>query len=63
MFWVLFFIGIKSFAEPPILEPIAVFESMDECFKAREAVVEKIGKPIINYQVVCVAHDATDQAI
>ena len=30
---------------------------MVECFDAREQLVQKVGKPIINYQAICVAYD------
>lgn len=30
------------------------YTSMDKCFEDRDIVVERIGRPIINYQVVCV---------
>lgn len=35
------------------------FSSMDECFMAREVVVQEIGRPIINYQAICVPEDNT----
>jgi len=31
------------------------FREMNECFKARERVVKEIGKPIIDYQAICIA--------
>ena len=33
---------------------IATFPTMNECFEERELVVEDIGRPIVNYQVICV---------
>ena len=33
------------------------YDSMVECFEVRDEIVERIGRPIINYQVVCVAND------
>jgi len=35
---------------------IAIFDKMDECFHAREKIVEMTGRPVINYQAICVAH-------
>lgn len=34
--------------------PVAPFSTMDECFDAREQLVEDIGRPIVNYQAVCI---------
>lgn len=36
---------------------VGEYKGMDECFKAREDVVEIIGRPVINYQVICIAKD------
>lgn len=33
---------------------IGEYSSMDGCFEARDTVIERIGRPIINYQAVCV---------
>ena len=33
------------------------YNNMTSCFKARELVVEKQGKPIVNYQAICVPYD------
>lgn len=30
------------------------FKTMDSCFETRDMLVEKMGRPIVNYQVVCV---------
>jgi hypothetical protein len=30
------------------------YETMNECFDAREKLVLELGKPIVNYQAVCV---------
>jgi hypothetical protein len=32
------------------------YNSMEECFEARELLVENVGRPIINYQAVCVSY-------
>ena len=34
---------------------LGIYNSMNACFDAREAIVEIQGRPIIGYQVVCVA--------
>ena len=31
--------------------------NIDDCFGAREETVKKLGRPLINYQVICVAKD------
>lgn len=33
---------------------LGVYNTMEECFDAREAVVELVGRPIQNYQAVCI---------
>ena len=33
---------------------MGVHDKMDACFRHRDAVVEQVGRPIINYQAVCV---------
>lgn len=30
------------------------FQTMNQCFEARELIVKNIGRPIVNYQAVCV---------
>jgi hypothetical protein len=30
---------------------------MDECFDARDRLVEVIGRPIVNYQAICVIQE------
>ena len=34
-----------------------VYARTDDCYDAREAVVRKLGRPIVNYQAVCVRID------
>jgi len=38
-----------------MLAEVGTYDSMDACFNDRDMVIEKIGRPIINYQAVCVA--------
>ena len=35
------------------LAQVANFETMDQCFTERDEIVELMGRPIINYQVIC----------
>ena len=35
------------------LAQVANFETMDQCFTERDEIVELMGRPIINYQVLC----------
>jgi len=30
------------------------YATMDQCFDRRDQIVESIGRPIVNYQVVCI---------
>lgn len=30
------------------------FETLSECFEGRELLVESVGRPIVNYQAICV---------
>jgi hypothetical protein len=52
MIYILFLIQLSGtqFAT----QQIANFGTMDECFDAREQLVEDIGRPIVNYQAVCI---------
>ena len=36
------------------LTDVDQFETLSECFEERELLVESIGRPIVNYQVICV---------
>jgi len=57
MIYILVLIGVlNSTAE---VQTLGTFTTMDQCFDAREKVVESIGRPIINYQAVCVLHKHT----
>lgn len=51
MKYVLILITLNS--GTPDLAKVNDFQSMEECFDAREVVVEGIGRPIINYQALC----------
>lgn len=34
-----------------------VYKSMYECFEARDTLVEEAGRPIVNYQAICILRD------
>lgn len=53
MKWVLIFIGIAG--NDIIVSDVATFERMDLCFEERDHIIETLGRPIVNYQAVCVA--------
>jgi len=55
MKWVLVYIVLTAdFAKLAIY---GTYYTMPECFDAREQLVESVGKPIINYQVICIPKD------
>ena len=58
MQWIL--IGLLVQASQIYVKPIALHESMADCMTHREVVVEQIGRPIVNYQVVCIQTDRID---
>ena len=51
-FHVLVFISLFKFNISA--EPLGVYEKLDRCFEEREKVVESIGRPIVNYQALCI---------
>jgi len=53
MIYILFLIQLSGtqFAT----QQIANFGTMDECFDARELLVQEIGRPVVNYQAICIA--------
>ena len=53
MKWVLIFVGIAG--NDIIVSDIGTFDRMDQCFEERDQIIETMGRPIINYQAVCVA--------
>ena len=52
MIYILFLIQLTGTSYT--VTPVAPFSTMDECFLAREQLVEDLGRPIVNYQAVCV---------
>jgi hypothetical protein len=33
---------------------VGEYSSMDECFANRDKIVEQMGRPIMNYQAICI---------
>jgi len=56
--WVLFLIvlGDSNYA----VRPMGMFLEMNECLAQRNALVEEIGKPIIDYQAICIQKSLGD---
>jgi hypothetical protein len=52
MKWILVLIVLT--ADNEVIKKLEEYPSMLACFEAREQVVESIGKPIVDYQVLCV---------
>ena len=52
MIYILFLIQLTGTSYT--VTPVAPFSTMDECLLAREQLVEDLGRPIVNYQAVCV---------
>lgn len=51
MQWIMFLILFNG----QIVTNGEMYDKMEDCFTAREIAVERIGRPIIGYQVICVA--------
>lgn len=50
--WILVLIVFLN-SHPTLIE-IGRYDRMDVCFENREELVEKIGRPIRNYQTICI---------
>lgn len=50
--WVLALVMVSSYGIGVMQH--GVYDTMDECFDARELLVHELGKPIVNYQAICV---------
>ena len=55
MKWLLIYIALTG--ERVDVAKMGAYNTMDECFDARERLVEVIGRPIVNYQAVCVIQE------
>ena len=53
--WVLFIIMLD--ATQYYVQPNSLYSTMDECFAAREVVMQSAPQPKINYEAVCVQAD------
>jgi hypothetical protein len=56
MKWVLVWIALNHHPLHTVSEQ-GRYDTMRECFDVREQIVDSVGKPIVNYQVVCVPYD------
>jgi len=56
MSWILVLITVSNTSFHTVAE-IDRFNTMGDCFQARQELVKEIGRPIINYQTICVAYD------
>jgi len=52
MIYILFLIQLAGTSYS--VTPVAPFDTMDDCFQARQQLIREIGHPIINYQAICV---------
>jgi hypothetical protein len=57
MIYILVLIAVLSNGTVIAFEKDALYTSLNDCFEAREITIQKWGRPIINYQVICVATD------
>ena len=53
--WMLFVIFLE--ADRYMVAPQGPFTSMDDCFEAREIVMQSAPQPKINYEAVCIQTD------
>jgi len=53
--WMLFLIVLE--ADRYLVQPNGPFATMDECFDAREVVMQSAPQPKINYEAVCIQTD------
>ena len=53
--WVLFVILLE--ADRYIVAPRGIFPTMDDCFAARQNVVQSAPQPKINYEAICIQTD------
>lgn len=55
MTWVLFVIVLE--ADRYYVSPNGMYKTMDECFEAREIVMQSAPQPKINYEAICIQSD------
>jgi hypothetical protein len=51
MKWILFYIMV---GDSTLAFDMREYATMNECFAAREELIEEVGRPIVNYQAICV---------
>lgn len=56
MKWILIWISLNNHPIHTSIE-LGRYTTMTECFHEREMLIERVGKPIINYQAICVPYD------
>jgi hypothetical protein len=63
--WMLFALSVHGVdkGHQPQLAYGGMFQTMEECFKAREVAINNIGRPIMNYQVVCIPKKLEGEAL
>ena len=52
MKWILVVIALTS--DDVMLAEGGEFEQMTACFEKREEIIERVGRPLVNYQVICI---------
>lgn len=50
--WVL--VGVILTAQAVGVQPIGLYNDMAQCFSAREAYMQQMPKPKVNYEMVCI---------
>ena len=55
MKWLLIYLALTG--DRVDVNKMGAYATMDECFDARDRLVEVIGRPIVNYQAVCVIQE------
>jgi len=55
MTWVLMLIAVETGTF--YFRALGVHQRMDDCLAQRAALIEEIGRPIINYQALCIQTD------
>ena len=53
--WVLFVILLE--ADRYMVAPQGIFPTMDDCFAARQTVMQSAPQPKINYEAICIQTD------
>lgn len=43
------------------VQPISVYESMEQCFQVREVYMQRMPQPKVNYEMVCIRTDVFEE--